>query len=246
MALVTVRIIDGPDRGKEFHQIATPITIGREEGNLIQLNDHRVSRHHLKIHESGNTVLMTDLQSTNGTKINGELVRVWQLQPGDLVTAGQSILLFGSAAEIAERLAILKGSDLSAAVSMGTGGDESNFLTRTLDTKAPMGMRSSQLLAKEIFSGMGASELLVLQKLPPPALPIDMSPQQAAQLEAFLQYLHIRLRHLIATVRSTSLSPGESPTNGKITVSAAQWQNIIDLHTRISAYMNGPALENGE
>jgi hypothetical protein len=247
MALVTIRILDGPDRGKEFHQIATPVTIGREEGNLIQLNDHRVSRNHIKIHESGSAVLMTDLQSTNGTKVNGELVRVWQLQPGDLITVGQSILLFGSGTEIAERLAALKGSDLSAAVNMGTGGDESDFLTRTLDDDKPSGWtQSSQLLAKEIFSGMEASDLSALLKLPPPPLPKDLSPQQTAQMAAFLQYLHLRLRHLVATVRSTPYSPDEIPTDAQITISATQWQNIIDLHARISTYLSGSASESDD
>ena len=245
MALVTVRILDGPDRGKEFHQIATPVTIGREEGNLIQLNDHRVSRHHMKIHESGNTVLMTDLQSTNGTKVNGELVRVWQLQPGDLVTVGQSMFLFGSATEIAERLATLKGSDMSAAVPMGAGGDESSFLNRTANDHSPIWTQSSKLLAKEIFCNVKASELSALRQLPPPPLPKDLSPQQAAQMESFLQYLHLRLRHLIATVRSTSNPPNEISANTRITVSAAQWQNIIDLHARITAHMSTPALEGG-
>ena len=244
MALITVRILDGPDRGKEFHQIATPVTIGREEGNLIQLNDHRVSRNHLKIHESGNAILMTDLQSTNGTKVNGELVRVWQLQPGDLITLGQSIFLFGSATEIAERLVTLKGTDLSAAVQMGTGGDESDFLTRTLDNKNVPRTQSSQLLAREIFSSMETSELSALQMLLPPILPEDMSPLQAAQMEAFLQYLHLRLRYLVSTVRSTPNSPHEIPTNARITLSAAQWQNVVDLHAQISTYMSSPALES--
>ena len=244
MALVTIRILDGPDRGKEFHQIATPVTIGREEGSLIQLNDHRVSRHHLKIHESGNVVLMTDLQSTNGTKVNGELVRVWELHPGDLVTLGQSILLFGSAAEIAERLAILKNLDMSAAVQMGTGGDESDFLNRTLNDTMPSWLQSSQLLAKEIFGDLEPSEFAGLQRLQPPPLPKDLSPQQAAQMEACLQYLHLRLRHLVSTVQATPQLPNEIQTNARVTVSASQWQNIIDLHARISTYLSNPTLES--
>ena len=246
MALVTFRILDGPDRGKEFHQIATPVTIGREEGNLIRLNDHRVSRNHVKVHESGNAVLMTDLQSTNGTKVNGELVRVWQLQPGDLLTLGQSMLLFGSVTEIAERLETLKGLDLSAAVKMGTGGDESDFLNqnRTFDAKHSGWSQSSQFLAREIFSGLSTPELVALQKLSPPPLPQDLSPQQAAQMEAFLQYVYLRLRHLITTVRSAPHSPNDIPTNTKITISAAQWQNIIDLHARISTYMSTSPLDS--
>ena len=245
MALVTVRILDGPDRGKEFHQIATPITIGREEGNLIQLNDRRVSRHHIKIHESSNDVLMTDLQSTNGTKINGETVRVWHLQPGDLITAGRSLLLFGSTADIAERLAVLKESDLSAAVHMGTDGDERDFLNQTLSSKTAEWTRSSQLLAKEIFGDLGGeTELLQLQMLSLPTLPQNLQPQHAAQMEAFLQYLHLRLRHLIATVRTVPPGPNELPTDARITLSAQQWQNIIDLHAQIVELMNAPTLES--
>ena len=244
MALVTIRILDGPDRGKEFYQIATPVTIGREEGNLIQLNDHRVSRHHLKIHENGNVVLITDLQSTNGTKINGETVHVWQLHPGDLITVGQSILLFGSSTEIAERLAKLKQLDLSAAVQMGTGGDETDFLNRMMGSGESNWTQSSQLLAREIFGDLEVSDLLSLQQLPPPPLPKNLSPLQAAQMEAFLQYLHLRLRYLVATVRSAHASPQETPVNARLSISAQQWQNIIDLHSRISTCMSGTMSES--
>ena len=243
MALVTIRILDGPDKGKRFNQLATPVTIGREEGNLIQLNDHRVSRHHLKIYENGNVVIITDLQSTNGTKVNGELVRTWQLHPGDLITLGQSILLYGSATEIAERLAVCTQTDLSSAIPMGTGGNEVELLNRVLSNGQSPWMHSSQVLAKAILGDMELSELLLLHRLPPPTLPADLTPQQAAQMEAFLQYVHLRLRHLITTVRSAHTSSQERSENERITISAQQWQNIVDLHARISTYMTGPMPE---
>ena len=243
MALVTVRILDGPDRGKEFYQIATPVTIGREEGNQIQLNDRRVSRNHVKIHESNNVVLVTDLQSTNGTKVNGEAIRVWRLQPGDLVTVGRSLLLFGSTTDIAERLAALKLSDLSASVRMGTDGEEREFLNRALSPSGSQYTQSSQTWTREIFCDLGG-EMLPLQMLSLPTLPKDLLPSQAAQIEAFLQYLHLRLRHLIATVRSTPTPPKELPTEAQITVSARQWQNIIDLHAQISTLMSGSTMES--
>ena len=245
MALVTLRILDGPDRCKEFYQIATPVTVGREEGNLIQLNDHRVSRHHLKIHENDDAVLITDLQSTNGTKINGETIRVWQLHPGDLITLGQSIFLFGSAAEIAERLASIRQQDFSPAVPMGTGGDESDYLNRMIGGGEVTGWtQSSYLLGKEIFGDLNVSELSALQKLLPPPPPQNLSPLQAAQMEAFLQYLHLRLRYLVATVRTTPAAPHEVSSNARISISAQQWQNIVDLHARISACMTGAITEN--
>ena len=245
MALITIRILDGPDRGEEFYHLATPITIGRDEGNRIQLNDQRVSRHHLKIHENGDVVLATDLQSTNGTKINGESVRVWQLQPGDLITVGQSILLVGSVAEIAERLTHLKQSDLLSAVQMGTGGDESDIMNQMMGNGTSNWTQSPQLLAKEIFGDWDTSELLLLRKLPPPPLPKNLSPQQAAEMEAFLQYLHLRLRYLVATVRSAPASPQEISTNARMTISAQQWQNIVDLHARIAKYVSSPVSESG-
>ncbi len=43
MALITLRVLDGADRGRVFDDVPTPVTIGREEGNTIQLNDERAS-----------------------------------------------------------------------------------------------------------------------------------------------------------------------------------------------------------
>jgi len=42
--LITLRVLDGADRGRTFAEVPTPLTIGREEGNPIQLNDERISR----------------------------------------------------------------------------------------------------------------------------------------------------------------------------------------------------------
>jgi hypothetical protein len=127
---------------------------------------------------------------------------------------------------------------------MGIEGDESEFMNRTMSANTSNWTKSSQLLAKEIFNNLGASDLLSLRLLPPQVPPTDLPPQQAAQMEAFLQYLHLRLRHLIATVRTTPNSPTESPSNARISISAAQWQNIVDLHARISTYMSTPATEH--
>ena len=59
----------------------TPITIGGK-GNAIQLNDERVSRFHLKIQEDGERLVLTDLESTNGTRVNGEDVQLCILRFG--------------------------------------------------------------------------------------------------------------------------------------------------------------------
>ena len=96
MARITLRILDGADRGRIFENISTPLTIGREEGNPIQLNDERISRFHLKIQEDEGKLVLTDLESTNGTKVNGEPVQLWRLRPGDVINLGRTVVLFGS------------------------------------------------------------------------------------------------------------------------------------------------------
>ena len=89
--------------------IDTPVTIGREEGNVVQLNDDRVSRFHLKIQEDQERLVLTDLESTNGTKVNGEDIQLRILRHGDMICVGRSILLFGSPNEIEDRVATMRG-----------------------------------------------------------------------------------------------------------------------------------------
>jgi hypothetical protein len=243
MALVTIRILDGPERGKAFHQIVTPVSIGREEGNFIQLNDERVSRYHLKIHENDGVVLLTDLQSTNGTRVNGEVVHVWCLRPGDIISAGRSVLIFGSTDEIAARLSKLNHNDQSASVPMGIDGEEFQFLQHYMEG-SKFDKLSSHLFEVEIFRGLFKEELAPLHLLSPPDPPTDLPPHQLAQMMEFLQYILIRLRYLTATVhtepsdtKSKNGETKEGEEEAKVTLSAAQWQNLLDLYARIAKYL---------
>src|SRR5436189_5751146 len=114
MTGITIRVLDGAARGSVFDNLAPPITIGREEGNTIQLNDERVSRFHVKIQEDHNRLVITDLESTNGSKVNGEDVQLRILRYGDMIHLGRSVLLFGSREQIAQRLAHLRSDENEA------------------------------------------------------------------------------------------------------------------------------------
>jgi pSer/pThr/pTyr-binding forkhead associated (FHA) protein len=216
MALITLRVIDGADRGRVFAEMPTPLTIGREEGNPIQLNDERVSRFHLKIQEDQNKIVLTDLQSTNGTKVNGENVQLWVLRPGDVVALGHTMLVFGSREEIAARLSALRGIDLSAGVTVGV--DE-------LDEE-----RSPASLDFELnFADEPAAEV-VLHALMPPELPDALSPGQAAQLAEMLQYLHLRMRGLLQSVKPKAKTD-------RVTLDERRWQNLVDLQDLLAGYL---------
>lgn len=233
MALVTLRIVDGPGRGLVYNQLPTPITIGREDGNSVQLNDERISRYHMKIHENEGTVLLTDLQSTNGTKVNGETVQLWILRPGDMVTIGRSIILVGTPDEISRRLADIRRSDKRESVSMGNITDELQILEREAyyDFSYEIRSGSSLALEKEIFADLSIDDIATLHLLNPPKLPGRLPPKQTAQLAELLQYLHLRLRYLIETVEL------EKDVE-KVNLDAAQWQNLLDLYSRMAGYLH--------
>src|SRR6202165_5339713 len=108
MAKVTFQVLEGIDKGRIFRDLATPVTIGREEGNLLRLNDERVSRFHAKVQVDSDDFIITDLESTNGTRVNGTVVQIRRLRFGDRVCVGRSLLLFGSHEQIAIRIANAK------------------------------------------------------------------------------------------------------------------------------------------
>src|SRR5262249_9165724 len=124
MPNVTFQILEGVDKGRIFRDLATPVTIGREEGNLLRLNDERVSRFHAKVQVDNDDFILTDLERTNGTRVNGTVVQLRRLRMGDRVSVGRSLLLFGSNEEIAARVATLEGQGLlSSEVEAGLASD---------------------------------------------------------------------------------------------------------------------------
>jgi FHA domain len=101
MHKLTLQVISGADRGRVYSELRTPMTIGREEGNTIRLNDERVSRFHVKIQDDGGRLVVTDLASTNGTRVNGHRCNLKILRFGDTIAIGRSVLLIGTREQIA-------------------------------------------------------------------------------------------------------------------------------------------------
>src|ERR1051325_7702579 len=110
---ITFQVLEGIDRGRVYNELPVPVTIGREEGNTLRLNDERVSRFHAKVQIDGDDYILTDLESTNGTRVNGTAVQIRRLRIGCRVGVGRSLLLFGSNEEIAARIRSLAGGGQS-------------------------------------------------------------------------------------------------------------------------------------
>ncbi len=217
MALVTLRILDGSDRGRTFEELPTPITIGREDGNTIQLNDDRVSRYHVKIQEDRDKVVMVDLESTNGTLVNGETVQMRILRYGDMMTIGRSVILYGSREQIAARLAALRK----------TGADSDEYLT---SDEIRQSLDEAVSLDFELNWSKDDNLPSTLHILEPPVPPEDLDPIQSAQLSEMIEYLHIRMRVLLASVKV-------SENDSRVTLDQRQWQSLVDLQARLAKYL---------
>ncbi|MDA8037557.1 MAG: DUF3662 and FHA domain-containing protein [Actinomycetota bacterium] len=70
------------------------ITIGRLPECAVVLDDPNVSRRHAQLRREGGQVVLVDLGSTNGTKVNGVTVREQRLVPGDVISVGTTTLRF--------------------------------------------------------------------------------------------------------------------------------------------------------
>lgn len=86
-----------PDgHSEEQHLEPDELTIGRSNDNDIVFYDPKVSRNHARISKEGTNYVLTDLGSFNGTLVNGELVNSVELNHGDRIEIGSSMLLFQS------------------------------------------------------------------------------------------------------------------------------------------------------
>ncbi|MBM4022615.1 MAG: FHA domain-containing protein, partial [Planctomycetes bacterium] len=70
------------------------VSIGREAGNFVKLDDHEISRRHAEIRRVGRSFVVGDLKSSNGTFLNDAKVERAELSSGDRIRVGRTILVF--------------------------------------------------------------------------------------------------------------------------------------------------------
>lgn len=205
MSGVTLKVLHGADRGKVFGDLTPPFTVGREEVNDIQLNDERVSRCHFKIQRDNDRLVLTDLDSTNGTKVNGVEYPLKILRSGDLISVGRSLMLVGSEEEIAARLSAL-GSE-NPTMSREMSSSESSVALELSQEKSPFQMDIASV--REI-----------------PSIPDNLSPGQKAQLCEILDFLQHRLCKLVETAKIDE-------TSQSVTLKLSSWQRLLGVQARL-------------
>jgi hypothetical protein len=102
--VVTADVIEGREEGPYAELVLPdgtrvvigedPVVLGRLPECDVVLDDPNVSRRHAELRRVGETVVVTDLGSTNGTRVNGAPVREQPLASGDEITVGSTTVVF--------------------------------------------------------------------------------------------------------------------------------------------------------
>jgi predicted component of type VI protein secretion system len=232
MPAVTFQVVEGIDKGRIFRDLSTPVTIGREEGNTLRLNDERVSRFHAKVQFDNNEIILTDLESTNGTRVNGNVVQIRRLRIGDKIGVGRSVLVFGSQQEIEARMATLSGMTAPGAAM----GDGPALLPSTAHAQTYIAQYNHDadfnLNVNEKLTVTQGTLFLGSRPLPP--LPQKMTPAQAARIAELLDFLH---RHL--TMATENIRANEE--GSQVTLGFADWQRVLAVQMVLARYVRAVA-----
>jgi pSer/pThr/pTyr-binding forkhead associated (FHA) protein len=120
-------------------------TVGRLEDNIFQIAEPSVSSHHCEVLVRGKDVIVKDLNSTNGTFINGEKVAESPLKPGQILRLGQIEMRLETDAptppgpkKLTETMAMQRGVNLSELeqTARGVGFDTKGSGFSKKDNKA--------------------------------------------------------------------------------------------------------------
>ena len=110
-AFPMLRLRQPHGRGRPIVLAEDPVSIGRHPDNSLMLKDDRLSRFHCVIEPIAGGWQVRDLESRNGTKVNGRRIEAHALVPGDVITLGKSAFRVELASSPAERAADARGGD---------------------------------------------------------------------------------------------------------------------------------------
>lgn len=111
-------VTDGSGKTQDFPLSKERVTIGRHPDNDISFNDKAVSGHHAVVITILQDSFLEDLDSTNGTQVNGKQIAKHPLSQGDVISIGRNTLKYEgdqAADDDFEKTMILKPGQFGAA-----------------------------------------------------------------------------------------------------------------------------------
>lgn len=98
MARASLLVVQGVEPGARFELGDRQVQLGRSMHNEIRILDTEASRTHASIQRVRDQYVLTDRNSSNGTYVNGQLIRSKPLSNGDQIQIGRTMLLFSEEA----------------------------------------------------------------------------------------------------------------------------------------------------
>ncbi len=133
---------------------ADKTTVGRLEDNAFQISEPSVSSHHCELTRRGTDLLVKDLNSTNGTFINGEKVAEAVLKPGQMLRLGQVEMRLESGAAAAAASAASK-KPLEKTMVIGIKAQDLEQGSRPVNFEANAAFSKKSNKANKIFIAIG-------------------------------------------------------------------------------------------
>ena len=133
-------------------------TVGRLDDNAFQIAEPSVSSHHCEVIQRGDEVVVKDLDSTNGTFINGEKVSESVLKPGAVLRLGQIELRLetGQGQEAAAVTAPKKAIDrLEKTMVIGIQAQDLDSGTRPVGLESARAFSRKSNKANKVFIAIG-------------------------------------------------------------------------------------------
>lgn len=259
-ATTSLRIVNGPDFTKTpVRTLSTTdeLLLGRDVGNTgWSVNDSRVSRVHMRIawDERQGCYRATDLQSTNGSRVNGMKRSTLPLSTGDVVRIGDTVLVVTESNTTFPFLALAEQASRSLATLLLSGetGVGKEVLARQIHAWSgrpgafvpvncgalPRDLAASELFghAKGAFSGAGAARRGVFSAAQGGTLLLD----EVGELPLEMQPLLLRAlqERAIRPVGSDYEQPVDvrvvAATNVRLEVAVAEGRFRPDLYARLA------------
>jgi small-conductance mechanosensitive channel len=87
-------VADGPERGRTLELDGAPALVGRSRGCSLALSEPNASKEHLRIAWEDGAWVLTDLESSFGTRVNGQPTQRKELAPLDRIAVGDTVMIF--------------------------------------------------------------------------------------------------------------------------------------------------------
>jgi len=183
----TLLVIEGNDQGTRF-EVRQPMVIGRGAKNPIRILDTEASRVHARIEPKEDGWWLQDLNSSNGTFINGQPVEKRRLESGDQIQLGRTVLLF----------ALQEQRTGSSLVSVDlVGGSSQHQHSQIVRTYSPEDLKSSPPT-----SGVGAGSEEKLRPADVLRVMGDIAEQAVRPSMTLTELLERVLRMILQTIHA--------------------------------------------